>query len=127
MCGTPRRNSWWKITWAIWHSLAHQNGLTLSVEPYDLNPAGDLTLGRVADVPQCEFWYRGFNTFYSVSEAASIAHTCGRPMVAAEAFTSEPGEDWMADPGCAEAARRLGVLRGREPFRFSSFSGAAVE
>ena len=78
--------------------LAHQNGLTLSVEPYDLNPAGDLTLGRVADVPQCEFWYRGFNTFYSVSEAASIAHTCGRPMVAAESFTSEPGEDWTADP-----------------------------
>ena len=78
--------------------LAHKNGLTLSLEPYDLNPAGDLTLGRVADVPQCEFWYRGFNTFFSAIEAASIAHTCGRPVVAAEAFTSEPGEDWKADP-----------------------------
>ena len=78
--------------------LAHKNRLTLSLEPYDLNPAGDLTMGRVADVPQCEFWYHGFNTFYSVIEAASIAHTCGRPVVAAEAFTSEPGEDWKADP-----------------------------
>ncbi len=78
--------------------LAHQNGLTLSVEPYDLNPCADLTLGRVADVPQCEFWHLGYNTAYSVIEAASIAHTCGRSMVAAEAFTSNPGEDWKADP-----------------------------
>lgn len=79
-------------------TLAHKHGLGLSVEPYDLNPCGDLTLGRVADVPQCEFWYQGFDTTYSVIEAASIAHTCGRSIVAAEAFTSEPGEDWKADP-----------------------------
>lgn len=79
-------------------TLAHKRGLGLSVEPYDLNPCGDLTLGRVADVPQCEFWYQGFDTTYSVIEAASIAHTCGRSVVAAEAFTSEPGEDWKADP-----------------------------
>lgn len=78
--------------------LAHQHGLTLSVEPYDLNPAGDLSLGRVADVPQCEFWYRGFNSTFSVIEAASIGHTCGRPVVAGESFTSAPGEDWTADP-----------------------------
>lgn len=78
--------------------LAHKNGLTLSVEPYDMNPCADLTLGRVADVPQGEFWYHGFNTTYSVIEAASIAHTCGKSIVAAESFTSEPGEDWKADP-----------------------------
>ena len=85
--------------------LAHKNNLTLSLEPYDLNPAGDLTLGRVADVPQCEFWYHGFDSAFSVIEAASIAHTCGRPIVAAEAFTSEPGEDWKADPA---ALKQLG-------------------
>jgi hypothetical protein len=78
--------------------LAHRNGLSFSLEPYDMNPCADLTLGSVADVPQCEFWHLGFNTAYSVIEAASIAHTCGRPVVAAEAFTSEPGEDWKADP-----------------------------
>jgi hypothetical protein len=78
--------------------LAHQNGLGLSIEPYDMNPAGDLTLGRVADVPQCEFWHQGFDSSYSVFEAAGIAHTCGRNLVAAEAFTSEPGENWQADP-----------------------------
>ena len=66
--------------------LAHERNLLLSVEPYDLNPFGDLSLGRIADVPQCEFWYLGFDTSYSVIEAASIAHTCGRRIVAGGSF-----------------------------------------
>ncbi len=80
-------------------TLGKRHGLQLSIEPYDLNPTSDLTLGGVADVPMCEFWYRGFDTFYSVIEAASVAHTQGRPIVAAESFTSEPGEDWLGYPG----------------------------
>lgn len=79
--------------------LAHQHGLSFSMEPYDMNPNADLTIGAVADVPMAEFWWRGFNTSFSVIEAASIAHTGGRRIVAAEAFTSEPGEDWQGYPG----------------------------
>lgn len=101
--------------------LAHQNGLTLSLEPYDLNPAGDLTLGRVADVPQCEFWYLGFDTTYSVFEAASIAHTCGRPIVAAESFTSEPGEDWQADPAALKPLGDWAYCTGVNRFDFHRF------
>jgi hypothetical protein len=80
-------------------TLAHKNGLKFSVEPYDMNPSADLSLGAVADVPMCEFWWLGFDTFYSVIEAASIAHTGGRKIVGAESFTSAPGEDWLAHPG----------------------------
>jgi len=98
--------------------LAHRNGLTLSVEPYDLNPCGDLTLGRVADVPQCEFWHLGYDTAYSVIEAASIAHTCGRSVVAAEAFTSEPGEDWKADPASLKAQGDWAFCAGVNRFDF---------
>ncbi len=101
--------------------LAHKNGLTLSVEPYDMNPAGDLTLGRVADVPQCEFWHLGFDTTYSVIEAASIAHTCGRNVVAAEAFTSEPGEDWKADPASLKAQGDWAFCAGVNRFDFHRF------
>jgi hypothetical protein len=101
--------------------LAHKNGLTLSLEPYDLNPAGDLTLGRVADVPQCEFWYLGFNTFFSAIEAASIAHTCGRPVVAGEAFTSEPGEDWKADPAALKPLGDWAFCAGVNRFDFHRF------
>ena len=102
-------------------ALAHKNKLTLSLEPYDLNPAGDLTLGRVADVPQCEFWYLGFNTFFSAIEAASIAHTCGRPIVAAEAFTSEPGEDWRADPAALKPLGDWAFCAGVNRFDFHRF------
>jgi len=79
-------------------ALAHKSGFGLSIEPYDMNPTADLNLGSVADVPMCEFWWRGFDSTYSVIEAASIAHTGGRKIVAAEAFTSDPGEDWQAYP-----------------------------
>ena len=84
-------------------TLAHQHGLNFSLEPYDMNPSADLSLGAVADVPMCEFWWLGFNTTYSVIEAASIAHTGGRKIAAAEAFTSEPGEDWQAHPANMKA------------------------
>ena len=101
--------------------LAHQNNLTLSIEPYDLNPAGDLTMGRVADVPQCEFWHLGFNTLFSVIEAASIAHTCGRPVVAAEAFTSLWGEDWKADPAALKPLGDWAFCSGVNRFDFHRF------
>ena len=67
---------------------AHKNGLGLSIEPYDMNPTADLSLGAVADVPMGEFWANTFNSAFSCIEAASIAHTMGRPIVGAESFTS---------------------------------------
>jgi hypothetical protein len=78
--------------------LGKRHGFGLSIEPYDMNPCADMSLGAVADVPMCEFWLYGFNTFFSVIEAASIAHTCGRPIVAAESFTSTDDERWLAHP-----------------------------
>ena len=66
----------------------HKKGLSLSIEPYDMNPAGDIDIGAVADVPMGEFWdLGGFDTSYTCFEASSIAHTMGRPIVSAESFT----------------------------------------
>ncbi len=65
-----------------------KRGLSLSIEPYDMNPAGDLDLGAVADVPMAEFWNNALESAYSCFESASIAHLMGRPIVSAEAFTS---------------------------------------
>jgi hypothetical protein len=78
--------------------LGRRNGFQLSIEPYDMTPCSDMVLGGVADVPMCEFWMYGFNTFYSVFEAASIAHTNGKSVLAAEAFTSLDTEHWFAYP-----------------------------
>ena len=81
--------------------LGQRNGLRLSIEPYDMNPASDLDLGGVADVPMCEFWSDGFgfNSAFSCIEATSIAHVAGLPVVAAEAFTADAPEAWKKYPG----------------------------
>jgi hypothetical protein len=65
-----------------------RHGLSLSIEPYDMDPAGDLDLGAVADVPMAEFWNNALESAYSCIESTSIAHLMGRPIVSAEAFTS---------------------------------------
>ncbi len=70
--------------------IAHEHGLHYSNEPYGMNPSGDLDLGALADIPMCEFWNDKNDTQYSCVEAASIAHTMGRPVVKAEAFTGRP-------------------------------------
>lgn len=62
--------------------LGRPYGFGLSIEPYDMNPTSDMTLGSVADVPMCEFWSRGygFDSSFSCYETASVAHTLGRPI-----------------------------------------------
>jgi len=79
--------------------LAHQHGLGLSIEPYDGTPCDDLTYGARADVPMGEFWRDTFETWFTCTEASSIAHTYGKPIVQAEAFTSGDREPWLAHPG----------------------------
>ncbi len=83
--------------------LGRQHGLGLSIEPYDMNPTADLNLGAVADVPMCEFWADGYDTWFSCFEAASIAHTGGKRIVAAESFTSGDRERWRLHPARLKA------------------------
>ena len=65
-----------------------------------MNPTADLELGAVADVPMAEFWSAGygFDSSFSCFEATSIAHTMGRPIVSAEAFTADGSEGWQQYP-----------------------------
>jgi len=79
--------------------LGRRDGFGLSIEPYDMTPLADMTLGTAADVPMGEFWLYGFNTAHSVIEAASLAHTNGKRIMAAESFTSGDEEAWRAYPG----------------------------
>lgn len=82
---------------------AHSNGMLYSNQPYDMNPAGDLDLGAVADIPSCEFWdYRNgefIDSLYSCIEATSIAHTTGKKVIPVEAFTSAVPVRFHAYPG----------------------------
>jgi hypothetical protein len=83
--------------------LGRRDGFRLSIEPYDMTPCADMTLGTAADVPMGEFWLYGFDTAHSVTEAAGIAHTGGKRIMAAESFTSMDTEAWRAHPASMKA------------------------
>jgi len=78
--------------------LAHQYGIKLSIESYGSGPYNDLDYGAPADETIAEFWWRdnrGLNTPLLMS---SIAHVYGKPIVGAEAFTSDSDEKWLGHP-----------------------------
>jgi hypothetical protein len=101
---------------------AHKNGMTLSIEPYDMNPTADLELGAIADVPMSEFWSKGygFNSSFSTVEATSIAHVNGRSLTPAEAFTAH-GEDWKQHPGSMKNQGDWAFAAGINRFVYHTF------
>jgi hypothetical protein len=102
---------------------AHKNGMTLSIEPYDMNPTADLELGAIADVPMSEFWSKGlgFNSSFSVVEATSIAHVNGRSLTPAEAFTAQNDEGWKQYPGIMKNQGDWAFAAGVNRFVYHTF------
>lgn len=98
-----------------------EHGLSFTIEPYDLNPSGDLALGDIADTPSCEFWSNSFNTNYSAFEAASSAHTRGRKVVQAEAFTSH-NDGWRHHPGLLKDQGDWAFCAGVNRFSFHRYA-----
>jgi hypothetical protein len=87
--------------------LCHQSGMLASIEPYD-GPFEGLLAGRSADIPMGEFWVGNMEESNSCKLAASVAHTYGRRIVGAEAFTAEPSSGrWQGDPYSLKAVGDL--------------------
>lgn len=103
---------------------AHKNGLELTIEPYDMNPAGDLDLGSVADVIMAEFWSKrfGYHTSYAVVEATSISHITGQPIVGAEVFTSDSYELWQEYPWSMKDQSDWALALGVNRFVYHTFA-----
>ncbi|KJF43496.1 glycosyl hydrolase [Draconibacterium sediminis] len=103
---------------------AHENGLELTIEPYDMNPAGDIDLGAIADVIMAEFWSDGFgfDASYAVLQATSIAHIKGDPVVGAEVFTSQPTQAWQLLPGNMKNQSDWALAHGINRFVYHTFA-----
>jgi len=103
---------------------AHKNGLELTIEPYDMNPAGDLDLGAVADVIMAEFWSKrfGYDTHYAVVQATSISHITGQPIVGAEVFTSNNKEAWQEYPWSMKDQSDWALAMGVNRFVYHTFA-----
>ena len=85
--------------------LAHRHGMRLTIEAYDGDPADEMRYASQADEPQGEFWLgrdyfpQVFRSWQWCANMVSAAHVYGKKIIAAESFTSMPGEDWTAHPG----------------------------
>lgn len=83
--------------------LARMHGVKLSIEAYGHLCIDNLAYAGVSDLPVSEFWALGDGRFptaggyeSSTKAMASAAHTYGKPVIAAEAFTSDRG--WRDHP-----------------------------
>ena len=100
---------------------AHRNGFYYTSQGYDMNPAGDLDILSIADIPSCEFWINNHvDTVYSCVEAVSAAHTMGKPIVRAEAFTSGGGV-FGVSPGDMKNQSNWAFAMGINEFIFHTF------
>ena len=84
-------------------ALARTHGIKLSIEAYGHLCIDNLSYAGVSDMPISEFWARGDGQFpapggyeSSTKVMASAAHTGGKPVIGAEAFTSDRG--WRDHP-----------------------------
>lgn len=104
--------------------LGRKDGFTISIEPYDMNPASDFDLGAVADIPMGEFWTRGhgFNSSFSCIEATSIGHVTGRKIISAEAFTADNTEAWKMYPGNIKNQTDWALALGINRLLFHTFA-----
>ena len=100
--------------------LAHTNGLRYTLEGYDLPFGDEATYTARADEPMSEFW---MNTPWAKEKTdrkgvqmASVAHTTGKIIVGAEAFTSDDHEKWMQHPATIKALGDFEFCQGINRF-----------
>ncbi|MCX6895495.1 MAG: glycosyl hydrolase, partial [Verrucomicrobia bacterium] len=109
-------------------TLAHQNGLRLSIEAYGNGPFDDLSFAGRADEPMAEFWSWGIKGVekmmyhFSCPDMASAAHVYGRPILGAEAFTAFSTEKWLGHPATIKALGDWAFCEGINRFVFHRYA-----
>ncbi len=96
-----------------------RHGLSLQLEPYDLNPSADLDLGATADVPMAEFWSKIHDdppTDFSLAEGVSVGHTQGHKVIGAESFTAVMEERGRQHPALMKAQGDWAFCQGINKF-----------
>ena len=104
-------------------TLAHRNGIRLSIEAYDGVPADDMSYAGVADEPMGEFWsYTAYSGSQWCTEMASSAHVYGKRVLGAEAFTATDAEKWQGHPGSIKAMGDWAFCEGINRFVFHRYA-----
>jgi hypothetical protein len=102
--------------------IAHQHGLTLSIEGYSAGPLDEVPYAGRADVPMSEFW-TGVPTETWNKEMASSGHIYGWPVIAAESFTATPENGkWQNYPYRLKPLGDQALTEGINRFVFHRYS-----
>jgi hypothetical protein len=107
--------------------LAHRHGMKLSIEAYDNGPFDDLAYAGRADLPMGEFWLPNKESpsmrLETCREMASAAHTYGKPICGAEAFTAFPEQArWQNHPYSLKALGDVAFCEGINRFVFHRYA-----
>ena len=107
--------------------LAHQHGLQLSTEAYGSSGSGpfdELQYAARADVPMAEFWLENQDLHQlGLKSIPSAAHTGGKSVVAAEAFTAYPAfAKWQNHPFSLKALGDAAFCEGVNRFVFHRYA-----
>ncbi len=100
--------------------LAQRHGLKLSIEAYG-GPCDNAPYAGRADEPMAEFWIGG-GGFPTPKEMASAAHTYGKPILGAEAFTAADQEKWQEHPASIKALGDRAFCDGINRFVFHRYA-----
>jgi hypothetical protein len=81
-------------------SLAHENNISFAAEGYgNFGNTDDFSTNKFVDVPATEFWAFRTNHHGGITKlGSSAAHTYGRKIVGAEAFTGAPDRIFETNP-----------------------------
>jgi hypothetical protein len=102
--------------------LAHADGMTLAIEPYGDGPFDNILTGRGADIPMSEFWVPS-SAGIGLKLASSIAHTYGKEVVGAEAFTGDgKNSRWQQSPASLKPLGDAAFAYGINQFTFHRFA-----
>ena len=100
--------------------LSHENGLSLMAEGYG-GVLDEFKVDEKLDIPAVEFW--AHDLYKSCGIVPSVAHTMGKPIVVAEAFTSRPPDHsrWIDTPASLKALGDIAFTVGVNRFALHSY------
>jgi hypothetical protein len=117
--------------------LSNQHGIQFSMEAIDNTPFDEMRVAGQSNMPQTEFWYRRENqaigesgdcfegvyrSYAWTSAMVSAAHTYGSQIVPSEAFTANPGENWLAHPALLKPQGDWAFCSGINRFIFHRYA-----
>jgi hypothetical protein len=114
--------------WATPGPLAHKGGLKFVAEPYE-GPWKPEEVVQFLDFPAVEFWTTdGRFSPSSMDETMHAAHKLGAPLIAAEAFTSQPQfADWTEHPAWLKPIGDAAFCAGVNRFNIHHFVQQAFD